>query len=110
MRKFVHRPVQAIIQRSKKSFRANLLLGGHVQLPGQESDDAPLDVVPQETVHLGSYRVIVESEVVHSQDSIQLDEFKNLRCLEKMSKFEVCWYMGHILKLNFLQRVQNFLW
>lgn len=50
-------------------------------MPRQQSHDAPADVVLQDATNLRAYRVIVEREVVHSEDAVEFDEFQNLRRL-----------------------------
>ena len=55
-------PVQTVVQGSKEALSPDLLLGVHVQLPGQEDHDTLLDVVREKAAHLVTDRVIVQSE------------------------------------------------
>lgn len=75
----VHVPVKAVVERSKDSFRSNFLLWCDIQfVPGQNIHEPLVDITTQDAVHLESNRMIVESEVRHSKQSVEFDKLNQL--------------------------------
>ena len=74
-----HVPVEAVVERGEDALRPDLFLRGHVQLPPrQHVHQALVGVAPQDAVHLVADRVVVEGEVGHAQQPVDLDEFNQL--------------------------------
>lgn len=77
----VHVSVETVIESCKETFSPNFLLRVHVETPLLHLKDTLLHVVLEEAVDFTAHGVVVQRELAHPQQKIQLDELDKLEAL-----------------------------